>query len=48
MMLKSEAFELDRTKWGVNFGSKSVFPSIGDKFISDAMTITLSLVANKA
>lgn len=48
MMLNSEAFELDRTKWGVNFGSKSVFPSIGDKFISDAMIIKLSLVANKA
>lgn len=48
MMLKSETFELDRTKWDVNFGSKSVFPNIGDKFISDAMTITLSLVATKA
>lgn len=48
MLLKSETFELDRTKWGVNFGSKSVFPSIGDKFINDAMTLTLSLVANKA
>lgn len=48
MMLKSEAFEIDRTKWDVNFGSKSVFPSIGDKFINDAMTITLSLVATKA
>ena len=26
MMLKSETFEIDRTKWDVNFGSKSVFP----------------------
>lgn len=48
MMLKSETFELDRTKWGINFGSKSVFPNIGDKFINDAMIITLSLVATKA
>ncbi len=48
MMLKSEAFEVDRTKWDVNFGSKSIFPSIGDKFINDAMKITLSLVATKA
>ncbi|AFL79879.1 hypothetical protein Aeqsu_0365 [Aequorivita sublithincola DSM 14238] len=48
MMMKSEAFEIDRTKWGVNYGSKSVFPSLGDKFINDIMIITVSLVANKA
>ncbi len=48
MTLKTEKFELDRTKWGVNYGSKSIFPNLGDKFVSDAMTITLSLVATKA
>ena len=48
MMLKSDAFELDRTKWGVNYGSKSIFPNLGDKFINDTMKITVSLVANKA
>tara|TARA_R100001230_G_C5689750_1_gene202720 strand:+ start:5885 stop:6538 length:654 start_codon:yes stop_codon:yes gene_type:complete len=48
MMLKSETFEIDRTKWGVNYGSKSVFPNLGDKFINDTMKITVSLVANKA
>ncbi len=48
MMLKSEAFELDRTKWDVNYGSKSIFPNLGDKFISDTMKITVSLVATKA
>lgn len=48
LMLTSEPFELDRTKWGVNFGSKSVFPNLGDKFISDMMKITLSIIANKA
>ncbi len=48
MMLKSETFEIDRTKWDVNYGSKSIFPSLGDKFINDAMKITVSLVANKA
>lgn len=48
MMLKSETFEIDRTKWGVNYGSKSIFPNLGDKFISDAVKITVSLVANKA
>ncbi|KXN98722.1 lipid-binding protein [Aequorivita aquimaris] len=48
MMLKSETFEIDRTKWDVNYGSKSIFPNLGDKFINDAMKITVSLVANKA
>ncbi len=48
MLLKSEAFELDRTKWDVNYGSKSIFPNLGDKFINDTMKITVSLVATKA
>lgn len=48
MMLKSEAFEVDRTKWNVNYGSKSVFPNLGDKFINDTMKISFSLVATKA
>lgn len=48
MTLKSETFEIDRTKWGVNYGSKSVFPNLGDKFINDMIKITVSLVANKA
>lgn len=48
MMLKSEAFEIDRTKWDVNYGSKSIFPNLGDKFINDTMKITVSLVATKA
>ena len=48
MMLKSETFVIDRTKWNVNYGSKSVFPNLGDKFISDDIKITVSLVANKA
>ncbi len=47
LMFTSEPFELDRTKWGVNYGSKSVFPNLGDKFISDTMKITLSLTAKK-
>lgn len=48
MTFKSETFEIDRTKWGVNYGSKSIFPSLGDKFINDAIKITISLVAAKA
>lgn len=48
LKLESEAFILDRTKWGINFGSKSVFPNLGDKFVSDDMKITISILANKA
>lgn len=47
MILETEKFELDRTKWGINFMSKSVFSDLGDKFISDAMTLSLYIVANK-
>lgn len=47
LMLKSEAFEIDRTKWDVNYGSKSIFQNLGNKFINDEIKITVSLVANK-
>lgn len=47
LMITSESFELDRTKWDVNYGSKSIFPNLGDKFVSDMMKITISLKANK-
>lgn len=48
LRLESDAFILDRTKWGINFGSKSIFPNLGDKFVSDDMKITISIVAKKA
>lgn len=48
LTVESEMFELDRTKWGINYGSKSIFPNLGDKFISDTMKISISLVANRA
>ena len=48
LRISSDPIELDRTKWGVNFGSKSIFPNLGDKFISDTMKITVSLTAKKA
>ncbi len=47
LTIKSEPFKLDRTKWDVNYGSKSVFPNLGNKFISDDMQIEISVVANK-
>ncbi len=47
MLLKSEKFSIDRTKWGVNYGSKSVFDNLGDKFISDDMELLIELHASK-
>jgi len=46
--LTSDTFVIDRTKWGVNYGSKSVFDSLGDKFINDEMELTINLKAFKA
>ena len=48
MFLKSKKFTIDRTKWDVNYGSKSVFDNLGDKFISDDMELEIELHANKA
>jgi len=47
MKVVSEEFEIDRTKWGIYYGSKSFFDSLGDNFIKDAMKITIELSAKK-
>ncbi|SDB19061.1 Polyisoprenoid-binding protein YceI [Flavobacteriaceae bacterium MAR_2010_188] len=46
--LTSDKFTIDRTKWGVNYGSKSVFDNLGDKFINDDVELKIMLTANKA
>ncbi len=48
MTLNSEVFTINRTEWGVNYGSKSVFENLGDKFINDDVELKVSLKANKA
>ncbi|MFD2565315.1 YceI family protein [Aquimarina rubra] len=48
MTLTSEVFTINRTEWGVNYGSKSVFENLGDKFINDDIELKVSLKANKA
>lgn len=48
MTLTSETFSIDRTKWGVNYGSKTIFGDLGDKFINDNIDLTVALVAKKA
>jgi polyisoprenoid-binding protein YceI len=40
-------FAIDRTQWGVNYGSKSIFAELKDKFINDEMIITLNLSFSK-
>ncbi len=48
MTLNTEVFTIDRTVWGVNYGSKSVFENLGDKFINDEIELKISIKANKA
>ena len=45
--LKSEPFTIDRTDWDVNYGSKSVFDNLGDKFINDDIQLEFTIVANQ-
>ncbi|WP_299683063.1 YceI family protein [uncultured Dokdonia sp.] len=48
MTLASKPFTIDRTKWGIEFMSKSVFDDLKDKFISDDIEIAISIKAKKA
>lgn len=38
-------FNIDRTKWGVNYGSKNIFKDLGDKFINDEIALELQFSA---
>ena len=40
-------FSIDRTKWGIKYKSKSIFPDLGDKFLYDDIEMRLKLVADK-
>jgi len=48
MTLTSETFTIDRTKWNVKYGSKSIFDNLGDKFINDDIELKVNLTAKKA
>lgn len=48
LKLTSENFTIDRTNWNVNYGSKSVFDGLGDKFINDDVQLKVNLKAKKA
>lgn len=46
--LTSETFTIDRTKWNVQYGSKSIFDNLGDKFINDDMELKVMVSAAKS
>ncbi len=43
----AEEIAIDRTKYGIEYKSKSIFSSIGNNFINDDFTISVKLVAKK-
>lgn len=43
----SDPFTINRTLWNVNYGSKSVFDNLGDKFINDDIELKVSVTAKK-
>ncbi|MFK7000313.1 YceI family protein [Flavobacterium oreochromis] len=45
--LKSDTLQLNRTYWNVNYGSKSIFNNLKDKFISDRIQIQVNLIARR-
>lgn len=47
LTLESDTFTIDRTKWDVHYGSKSIFDNLGDKFINDDIELKVSLKATK-
>ena len=38
-------FTINRTEWGVNYKSKSIFSDLGDKFINDDIILKINLTA---
>jgi polyisoprenoid-binding protein YceI len=43
----AEKIVIDRTKYGIQYRSKSIFSDIGDKMIEDDFTLSVKLVAKK-
>lgn len=48
-MLHAHAkFEIDRTKWGITYGSGSFFDNLADNAIDDMVHLELSVIASKS
>ncbi|NHN25084.1 YceI family protein [Flavobacterium jejuense] len=45
--LISDSFKIDRTLWGVNYASKSIFDDLKDKFVNDEIELTIKVKATK-
>lgn len=41
----SVPFTIDRTQWGVSYGSKNIFKDLKDKFIDDNIQLQITIVA---
>lgn len=48
LILQSEKFHIDRTQWGINYESKSIFTNLGDKFINDDVALQVYIEAVKS
>lgn len=48
MKITSDAFTIDRSKWNIQYGSKSFFDDLGDKFINDDIELKISVKAKKS
>ncbi|MCG2611141.1 YceI family protein [Flavobacterium sp. SM15] len=45
--IESDTLVLNRTYWGVNYGSKSIFDNLKDKFINDEIQVKVNVKATK-
>ena len=45
--VKTPKFNIDRTKWNVQYGSKSIFKNLGDNFVNDEIGLEINLNANR-
>jgi polyisoprenoid-binding protein YceI len=45
--MTSTEFKINRTLWGVNYGSKSIFDDLGDKFIDDDISLQINIKEKK-
>ncbi|WP_338410482.1 YceI family protein [uncultured Flavobacterium sp.] len=46
VFISSPSFEINRTLWGVTYGSKAFFDDLGDRFINDEVYLKLNLQAS--
>jgi polyisoprenoid-binding protein YceI len=47
LLLKSDTFKIDRSKWNIKYKSKSFFDDLADKFIYDEIEISIEIEAGK-